>query len=74
MKPTDLKRTRLDLGLTQKQAAELLETDETTISKMEGGRIAPPRRIAQLYAAYESGFRPSNWPTERSKHLGGGYA
>lgn len=73
MTPNELHEVRMGLKLTQKQAAEVLETDVSTISKMEGGRIAIPRRIAQLYAAYKTGFRPANWPTTVSPHLGGGH-
>jgi len=55
------------LGLSRKQAAEVLETTIYQIQRLERSpdresHITPPRRYAQLLDAYLSGFRPHNWP------------
>jgi hypothetical protein len=67
MTPAELRITRELLGLSRKQAAEVLETTVFQIQKMErpedrDSHIKPPRRYVQLLEAYLSGFRPSNWP------------
>ncbi len=67
MSPEDLRRAREALGLTPAEAAEVLETDVSTIYKIERSATRsqyrkPPARVAQLYTAYLSGFRPGNWP------------
>jgi DNA-binding XRE family transcriptional regulator len=62
-----LRQARESLGLTPSEAAVVLETDETTIRRMERDPTAKtarsaPARVAQLYQAYANGFRPTNWP------------
>lgn len=67
MTPQELRMKRELLGLSRRQAAELLETSIFQIQKMERpadreSHISPPRRYAQLLDAYLAGFRPENWP------------
>lgn len=67
MTPEELRRARERLGLTKIEASLLLETDCTTIEKMERPAGLPshrpaPARVAVLYQAFISGFRPPNWP------------
>jgi hypothetical protein len=63
----ELRAAREFLGLSPAEAAELLETDLGTIRRIEAARgkstaRSAPARVAQLYRAYLSGFRPANWP------------
>ena len=67
MTPDELRQARTVLGLTYAQAAVVLETDISTIKKMErdssrASSRGAPVRVPQLYRAYLGGFRPANWP------------
>jgi len=52
---------RRQLGLTQKQLADILRTTPGHISKIERGIHASPF-IELLMEAYLSNYRPANWP------------
>lgn len=67
MTPQDIKRLRDTLGLSAADLADMLETDENTIRRMEMRRDAkharlPARRMARLMQAYADGWRPHDWP------------
>lgn len=69
MTPAELRITREMLGLSRKQAAEVLETTIFQIQKLErpadrDSHIPAPRRYTQLLEAYMAGFRPDNWPED----------
>jgi DNA-binding transcriptional regulator YiaG len=67
MTPAELKSARHALGLSVRQMAQMLDTDEQTVRRME---MEPDRstarpvaaRMARLIAAYVAGYRPSDWP------------
>jgi ribosome-binding protein aMBF1 (putative translation factor) len=64
----DIKQTRDALGLSASQMAEMLETDELSIRRMEMSPAAknhrkPARRMARLMQAYLDGWRPPDWPS-----------
>lgn len=67
MTPDELRKARETLGLTPAEAARVLETDVSTVRRMERdpslktAREAPAR-VARLYRAYLAGFRPEDWP------------
>ncbi len=68
MTPQDIKRLRADLGLSAADLADMLETTENSVRRMEMRRDAmnarsPARRMARLMQAYSDGWRPSDWPT-----------
>lgn len=63
----NVKEARQKLGLTQKQLGSMLDTDASTIRKMELPETAsqhrkPAPRMLRLIAAYMSGYRPNDWP------------
>ncbi len=63
----EFRAARVKLGLTQIQLSKLLETDLTSIARIEGPEInvkarKPSPRMGALLTAYLSGFRPDNWP------------
>lgn len=63
----ELRRARELLGLTPTEAAEMLDTDVSTIRKIERDpehtqHRAPPGRVVRLYKAYLAGYRPDDWP------------
>ena len=65
--PKQLRQMREALGLTRRQAADLMETTIFQVQKMErptdrDSHIKPPRRYEQLLDAYTAGFRPKHWP------------
>lgn len=67
MNHEDLRKAREQLRLTVQEAAEMLETDVTTIRKMELPPEAaqarkPPARVVRLYKLYLAGARPDDWP------------
>lgn len=69
MTPNELRMTRELLGLSRRQAADLLETTIFQIQKLErpldrGSNIPAPRRYARLLQAYAAGFRPDDWPED----------
>lgn len=67
MTPEDLRLAREQLRLTVQEAAAVLDTDVTTIRKMELPADAPsartaPARVVRLYKLYLAGARPDDWP------------
>lgn len=71
MTPDQIRRARSKLGLTQKQFAEMLDTDPTTARRMEmqpdtKTHRQPPARAVRLIQAYLDGYRPRDWPTQKS--------
>jgi transcriptional regulator with XRE-family HTH domain len=61
--PTEIKRTREALGLSQGDFATFMETSQPTLSDIEAGRRLPPPRFVMLLEALKSGWRPSRgWP------------
>lgn len=61
----EFKRTRLRLGITQAQLAEVLGyASALQISSYE--RVTNPRPVPALLAllmkAYDDGYRPADWP------------
>lgn len=69
MAPDQIAEARRKLGLTQSQFAALLETDKSTIRKMEFPEDAaqhrkPARRMVRLIHAFLDGWRPTDWPDQ----------
>lgn len=67
MTPDDIKSARATLGLGVADMAEMLETDENTLRRMEMRRDTknartPARRMTRLLHAYLDGWRPPDWP------------
>jgi DNA-binding transcriptional regulator YiaG len=67
MKPSEVKEARNALGLTLREFAEMLDTDDTTTRKMElqegsSQYRRPAPRMIRLIVAYLKGYRPSDWP------------
>lgn len=67
MSPEQITEARQTLRLSQSQLADLLETDKSTIRKMEFPDNAaqhrqPARRMVRLIRAYLDGYRPDDWP------------
>lgn len=67
MTPDDIKNARARLGLGVADMAEMLETDENTLRRMEMRRDTknarqPARRMTRLLRAYLDGWRPPDWP------------
>lgn len=67
MEPDDLKKARLELGLTFEQMAAMLETDKQTVQRMEmqadrSTSRKPAIRMERLIEAYIDGWRPKDWP------------
>lgn len=67
MTPSEIRRAREELGLTQAQLAAMLETDAQTVRRMElapdkSTHRAPAGRMVRLLRAYLSGYRPDDWP------------
>jgi len=67
MTPPQIKEARLSLGLTQSKLSRLLDTDPTTIRRMEmdadkASFRKPAPRMARLIEAYLNGYRPDDWP------------
>lgn len=61
--PSEFKRMRLSLGLTQAEAARLLGYSAATrISEVENGRAKPGASTVLLLEAYVAGYRPEDWP------------
>lgn len=67
-----LKEARQKLGLTQKQLADLIESDPLSMRRMEmdpkhsTARKMPPR-VWRLICAYLDGWRPADWPETTRK-------
>lgn len=51
MTPSDLKRIRQKLGVTQEQFAQILGTSFVSVNRWEGGHSVPLKAILDLYAA-----------------------
>lgn len=57
----DVAACRSKLGLTVRQLANLLGTDERTILKCEGGQLEPDDRMKGIITKCLSGWRPPRW-------------
>jgi DNA-binding transcriptional regulator YiaG len=67
MTPNDVKYARQTLGLTLKDFSVMLDTDASTIRKMELNEESsqyrrPAPRMVRLIMAYLKGYRPPDWP------------
>jgi len=67
MTPSDVKYARQALGLTLKDFSVMLDTDASTIRKMElqegsSQYRRPAPRMVRLIMAYLNGYRPVDWP------------
>jgi DNA-binding transcriptional regulator YiaG len=67
MTPNDVKYARQTLGLTLKDFSVMLDTDASTIRKMELKEESsqyrrPAPRMVRLIMAYLKGYRPPDWP------------
>jgi DNA-binding transcriptional regulator YiaG len=67
MTPSDVKYARQALGLTLKDFSVMLDTDASTIRKMELNEESsqyrrPAPRMVRLIMAYLKGYRPPDWP------------
>lgn len=54
MTPSDLKRIRLKLGVTQEQLAQILGASFVSVNRWEGGHSVPLKAIVDLYAAIDA--------------------
>lgn len=62
-----IKEARRKLGLSQRQFGNVLDTDASTIRKMEAApeqstHRKPAPRMVRLITAYLKGYRPDDWP------------
>ncbi|KZL10340.1 hypothetical protein PsAD2_03999 [Pseudovibrio axinellae] len=62
-----IRETRILFGFTAAQFGPLLgfktsATIRSTVSALEGGRIAVSEPVTRLARAYISGYRPPDWP------------
>jgi len=67
MTPSEVKYSRVTLGLTLREFAQMLDTDASTIRKMElqegsSQYRGPAPRMVRLIVAYLNGYRPPDWP------------
>jgi hypothetical protein len=67
MKPSEVKYARVLLGLTLRELSIMLDTDSSTIRKMELQEDSsqyrrPAPRMVRLIVAYLNGYRPPDWP------------
>lgn len=67
MTPVDIKSARQALGLSQAELAAMLDTDASTVRRMEmspdhKSHRPPAPRMVRLIAAYIAGYRPPDWP------------
>jgi len=72
MTPTEIKEARQTLGLSVKGLAQMLDTDGSTIRKMETSpdkstHRKPAPRMMRLITAYLDGYRPTDWPSPSQK-------
>lgn len=63
----EIRRARVQLGLTQAQMAQMLDTDAQSVRRWEMAPDATthrkvPVRAMRLVRAYLSGYRPEDWP------------
>lgn len=68
--PAEIKQAREKLGLTQSQFAAMLDTDDSTIRRMEmaadkKSHRDPAPRMVRLIRAYLAEYRPPDWPARR---------
>lgn len=68
MNHTELRAARERLGLTTKDMAQMLDTSEKSVLRMESAPVKAtarpaPRRAIRLIEAYLAGYRPKDWPT-----------
>lgn len=68
MSPKEIKEARQSLGLTQAQLAQLLDTSDHVVRRLEmtpdkSSHRTPAPRMVRLITAYLDGYRPSDWPT-----------
>jgi DNA-binding transcriptional regulator YiaG len=67
MTPSEVKYSRVTLGLTLREFSILLDTDASTVRKMELSEESsqyrrPAPRMVRLIVAYLNGYRPVDWP------------
>lgn len=67
MSPSEVKETRHRLLLSVSEFATMLDTDASTIRKMELSEGSsqyrrPAPRMVRLIMAYMEGYRPIDWP------------
>lgn len=67
MSPSEVKNARRYLGISVSQFAQMLDTDASTIRKMELSEGSsqyrrPAPRMVRLIMAYIDGHRPFDWP------------
>jgi len=71
MTPDQIRAARVSLNLTQAQLGALLETDGQTVRRMEGDPShstfrKPAVRMVRLIRAYLDGYRPADWPVQKT--------
>jgi DNA-binding transcriptional regulator YiaG len=67
MTPEEISDARHELGLSQREMADMLDTDKQTVRRMEMDPSAqtarePAPRMVRLIKAYIAGYRPDDWP------------
>lgn len=66
MNPSEFKEARLSLGLTQKQAAQVLGySHHARVSSVERGERKAGGAVIRLLRAYLDGYRPKDWPLSK---------
>ena len=68
--PMEFKTWRQELGLSVRELAQLLDTDERSIRSIEteegfSTHRKPAPRMVRLMEAYLAGYRPVDWPQGR---------
>jgi ribosome-binding protein aMBF1 (putative translation factor) len=66
----EIKEARQKLGLTQSELGQMLDTDQSTIRRMEmtpdkSSFRTPAPRMIRLLDAYLNGYRPRDWPNPK---------
>lgn len=62
----EIKSARKQLGLTQKQLAEVMGySNDAYISRVETGLRGMSQQAQKLLQAYLEGYRPKDWPVEK---------
>lgn len=72
MTPEELNDARHELGLSQREMADMLDTDKQTVRRMEMDPSAqtarePAPRMVRLIKAYIAGYRPDDWPERENR-------
>ena len=62
MTPAAFKQARQTLGLTQVQLAAVMGLHQTTVARIETGRLPIPQPVRRMLTAYLDGYRPEDWP------------